>query len=430
MTMISLSKQTKVGVVGLGYVGIPLASLAAKHYAVLGFDVDQSKVDSLNSGICPILDECVSTDFQKSPFRATTNMSYLSDMDVILVCVPTPVDDSEKPDMKYLISATKNIAANLRKGQLIVIESTIYPGTTQEVVIPILEQNGLVCGEDFGVGYCPERVDPGNPQFNVENIARVLSTFKGAHNDLLHSFYQEMIQAEVVVLSEIRAAEAVKILENTFRDVNIAFINEMAKSFDNFGINIYEVIRGASTKPFGFMPFYPGPGVGGHCIPVDPYYLIEKAKNMGFKHSFLQMAREINNSMPHYVAELVQNGLNDLRLPVKDIKIGVLGLSYKRNVGDLRGSPSLEIGKILQSKGADVLHFDPFVLEKSSVSSARELLAICDVIIFACAHDQFKEIQVKDFVDCRVRFILDTKNFLPRKELEDEGIYCKTLGSL
>lgn len=423
--------KKKVAIVGLGYVGIPLASACAPYYSVLGFDIDVVKVESINKGSCPIKDDFVVKDFVQNPFPATTDFSQLSKMEIIVVCVPTPIDSHQKPQLTYLESASTSIAKNLQKGQLIIIESTIYPGTTEEVLVPILEkESGLIAGVDFGVAYCPERVDPGNTKYSVSNIARVLSSYKASHNDQAVEFYSKFIDAQVVALSSIRAAEAVKILENTFRDVNIAFINEMAQSFDVFGIDIHEVIRGAATKPFGFMPFYPGPGVGGHCIPVDPYYLIEKAKDIGFKHSFLAMAREINNSMPRYVIRLIQDGLNDLGLSVKGTKIGILGLSYKKNVGDLRGSPGLEIQELLRKKGADTLAFDPYVPEKSTVNSARELLAVCDVILIACDHDEFKTIAPFDFSTCRVKMLLDCKNLYNHKDFLNGDLLFRKLGGL
>ncbi len=410
--------KKKVGIIGLGYVGLPLASVCSRYFEVIGFDVDLRKIELINARECPIRDEFVVKDFENSNFKATSDFNLLNEVDIILICVPTPIDSSRKPNLAYLKSACESVSANLKEGQVVVVESTVYPATLEEVVVPILEKSGLVVGNDFGLAYCPERVDPGNQKWNVQNIPRVLASYKGKHDRVAKEFYSTFIEGGVVLMSSLKAAEAVKILENTFRDVNIAFINEMAKSFHLFGIDIHEVIRGAVTKPFGFMPFYPGPGVGGHCIPVDPYYLIDKAKKKGFKHVFLEMAREVNNSMPNYVIERLHDELNELELCFKNTKIGMLGLSYKKNIGDLRESPALEIREKLLEKKALVYSYDPHILEKSDVQSMEELMDKCDIVILVVAHHDFSELSRGIIESNKVKIVFDLINFFERSDFE------------
>ena len=326
--------ETKICIVGLGYVGLPLACLASNYFDVVGYDIDENKINQINLNNCPLDDQYTKEVFKIGKFKASSDQNVIKEANIIIICVPTPIDEKHHPNLIPLKSAITTISKSINQNDLIIIESTIYPGTTEEVLIPLLEQSGLQAGKDFGLAYCPERIDPGNQKWNLSNINRVLGGIDEKSVIKAKEFYSTFINSEIKILSSLRSAEAVKILENTFRDVNIAFINEMAKSFDNLNINLIEVIEGASTKPFGFMPFYPGPGVGGHCIPVDPYYLIERAKQNGFDHNFLSLARKINNSMPEYVVNIVQDELNKLGKSVRNSKIGILGYAYKKDVDD------------------------------------------------------------------------------------------------
>ncbi|MEM4346985.1 MAG: nucleotide sugar dehydrogenase [Candidatus Altiarchaeota archaeon] len=416
-----------IAIIGLGYVGLPLACLCAKKgYDVIGIDKNPEIVKKVNEGISHIKDKKLEREVKKSKGKifATRDFSKIKNVDIIIVCVPTPVNKKHKPDLEPLKSAAREISKFLKKGHLVIIESTIYPGTTGEIVKKILENSGLKSEKDFFLAHCPERIDPGNKKWNIENIPRVLGALSKRGRKKAAKFYREIINAEVKELSTVKAAEAVKIVENTFRDINIAFINELAKSFDKFEIDIKEVIEGAKTKPFGFMAFYPGCGVGGHCIPVDPYYLIEKAKNIGFNHKFLKLAREINNSMPQYTVSLLEQKVGNL----KGKKIGVLGLAYKANVDDIRESPALKILEILKKKGADVFSFDPLVPEKSSVPSLDELLKKVNYLILATDHREFKRMNLRKLRENNIKVIIDGKNCLNKKKIQNLGIDYKGIG--
>ncbi|MDP3640358.1 MAG: nucleotide sugar dehydrogenase, partial [Nanoarchaeota archaeon] len=295
-----IKKIKHVCVIGLGYVGLPLACLCArKGYIVIGLDTNQEKIEQIGRGVCPIKDEFLQRELHKVKLQATTDPSQaLPSADIIVICVPTPVDHQCRPDLAFVELAGKNISRYLRKGQLIILESTVNPGTTEDTLKPIVEDSGLIAGVDFQLAHCPERIDPGNKEWTLPNIPRVIGSLTAKGALLTKKFYASIIDAEITVLKSPKEAEATKIMENSFRDINIAFVNEMAKSFDKAGIDITEVIKGASTKPFAFLPHFPGCGVGGHCIPVDPYYLIESAKQFHFEHKFLELARKINKSMP------------------------------------------------------------------------------------------------------------------------------------
>ena len=336
----------KVGVFGLGYVGLPLAKLVKeKGYDVVGVDIS-------DNAVLRAVDEGVVADKELHDF---------TNIDILVVCVPTPVDDEYMPDLTAVKDVCEKISGNLQNGQTVIIESTINPGVCENIVLPVLEKSGLVAGVDFYLAHCPERIDPGNKKFSVKNLPRVVGGINEVSTRKAAEFYEKIIEAPILRLSNIKAAEATKIMENSFRDVNIAFMNEMAKSFDSLEIDITEVIEAASTKPFGFMAHYPGCGVGGHCIPVDPYYLIEEAKRKGFNHQFLKLAREINNSMPEYTVQKVVEALNELGKSVNGTRICVLGISYKKDVGDIRESPALKIIGKLKKLGANVETFDPYV---------------------------------------------------------------------
>ena len=399
----------KVVVLGLGYVGFPLAVIAKqKGHEVFGIDLDNKKIEDIKKGINPV----EGTKLDISINASTDGKEEISQADVIIVCVPTPVDKLKSPDLGPVRSATKFVNENIsNKKPLIIIESTINPGVMEEEVLPILEEKHKL-GKEFYLAHCPERINPGDPIWNVENIPRVLGAFTEEGLDKAYNFYTSILTGTVKKMSSIRAAEATKIVENSFRDINIAFVNELAKSFELLDINIVEVIQGASTKPFAFMPHYPGCGVGGHCIPVDPYYLIEKAKTVGFDHKFLRAARAINNSMPAHLINRLQDALNEDKKCLNGSKIGLLGLSYKANVGDLRESPAMIIKKMLEKKGAKVITYDPYV--KSDVENLKELQEKTNILVLATNHKDFKDI---DF--SKVRIFIDGRNMFSQNKPKD-----------
>ncbi len=412
----------KICIVGLGYVGLPLACLAArKGCEVYGIDSDKDKLEKIAKGINPMTKEPL-----KEKINITEQNKAVSMSNIIIVCVPTPVDKDHMPDFRPLTSAAETISKNLRKGHLIVIESTVNPGVCEEIVKPLLEKSGLKAEKDFYIVHCPERINPGDEKWNVENIPRVIGGLSNEGTEKAFKFYSSIINAKITKMSSAKAAEAVKIMENTFRDVNIAFVNELAKSFDNLGIDIIEVIKGASTKPFAFLPHYPGCGVGGHCIPTDPYYLIEKAKSSGFDHKFLKLAREINNSMPDYTIELLKKELEKIHKNIKNVRVGVLGIAYKGNIADIRESPALKIVNQLKNLKADVSVYDPYVLEKSNAKSLHEILEKCDCLILATNHPEFKEIE--DINIKNIKIIIDGRNFLNKEKIVSKGIAYRGIG--
>jgi len=422
-----------VTIVGLGYVGLPLACLCAdKGFKVYGLDIDQTKVDSVNRQISPIDDDYISNKLRnlKNKIIATTSASEcIPASEVIVVCVPTPVDRNNSPDITALMESISTISKFIKQNTLLVVESTIYPGTIEEIVIPILKKQRFdACKNDVFVAHCPERIDPGNKKWTIENLPRVVGGITKEAAKKAAEFYRGIISADIIELSSVKAAEATKIMENTFRDVNIAFVNEMAKSFDKAGIDILEVIKGASTKPFAFMPHYPGAGVGGHCIPVDPYYLIEKAKQIGFNHKFLSLAREINNSMPDYTVELLEGELKKLKKSIKGAKVGVLGLAYKANVDDIRESPAFEIINILKTKGADVFVFDPHVKKGINVNGIDELLNKSDYIILATDHNEFRNMDMEKLKKHKILAVIDGRNCLDNEKIKAMGILYHGIG--
>jgi UDP-N-acetyl-D-glucosamine dehydrogenase len=357
-------RTARVGVIGLGYVGLPLAvEFAKKGFDVTGFEVDQSKTDAINAGRSYILDvesEEVKASAEAGRLRATTDMSSLKDMDVIDICVPTPLRKTRDPDLSYVIQAVDAVKANLTRGQLVILESTTYPGTTDEVVQPALEENGFRAGTDFSLAFSPERVDPGNPDFDTRTIPKVVGGFDKRSTELASELYGSIVDM-VVPVSSTRVAEMVKLLENTFRAVNIGLVNEIALMAHRMDIDVWEVIDAAGTKPFGFMPFYPGPGLGGHCIPIDPFYLSWKARQSGFECRFIELAGQVNASMPSYVVERVGEALNTVKKSVNGSRIHVFGVAYKRDVSDMRESPALDVLELLSRRGAALSYTDPFV---------------------------------------------------------------------
>jgi UDP-N-acetyl-D-glucosamine dehydrogenase len=360
------SREAKVGVIGLGYVGLPLAvEFARAGFSAVGFDVDAAKAARINDGTSYIPD-VRDTDLRdvvaSGKLRATTDMSALRDMDAIDICVPTPLRKTKDPDLSYVVRAVEAVAATVRPGQLVILESTTYPGTTEEVVRPMLEEKGLTADEDFFLAFSPERVDPGNERFVTRNIPKIVGGV-GPHSTEAASLLYSASVDTVVPVSSTRVAEMVKLLENTFRAVNIGLVNEIALMSHQMDIDVWEVIDAARTKPFGFMPFYPGPGLGGHCIPIDPFYLSWKARQNGFECRFIELAGHINASMPHYVVDRVADALNSERKPINGSRVHLVGVAYKRDVNDLRESPALDVLELLSRRGAHLTYTDPFVPE-------------------------------------------------------------------
>jgi UDP-N-acetyl-D-glucosamine dehydrogenase len=427
--MTNETKDNNIAVIGLGYVGLPLAVLIAeKNLNVIAIDNNQKKVDKINRLIVPFKDAELQEKMNLVKLKATSDISEIKNQDIIIVCVPTPVDHLHNPDLGPVRSACESISEYLKPGHLVIIESTINPGVCEEVVQPILEASGLKTGIDFDIAHCPERINPGDSKWKTNNIPRVVgaSSEKGLARAV--NFYETILDAAVMPMKSIKAAEATKIIENTFRDINIAYVNELAKSFDKLGIDLVEVIKGASTKPFAFMPHFPGCGIGGHCIPVDPYYLIKRAKQNGFDHKFLRLAREINNSMPDYTVNCLINELNELSKSVKGAKIGILGLSYKPDVDDTRESPVYEIIKKIKNLGGELAIYDPFVSDESTVASLEELLGKADVIILATSHKQFLEMDLEKLKNNDIKLVIDGRNCLDKEKILSLGIRYKGIG--
>ncbi len=410
------TREAKFGVIGLGYVGLPLGTAFAQQgFHVLGFDVNSSTVDTINSGASHIAD--VSTDtvadlVRMERFGATTNMDRLAEVDIISICVPTPLSKTRDPDISYVASATEQVARTLRKGQLIILESTTYPGTTREIILPRLEATGLKAGEDFFLAFSPERIDPGNPKYGITNTPKVVGGLDLQSTELASLFYEKAIDT-VIPVSSPEVAEMVKLHENTFRAVNIALANETSMMCDMMGLDVWEVVDAAASKPFGFMPFYPGPGIGGHCIPLDPHYLSWKMKTLNYKARFIELASEINASMPQYVVAKVAAGLNEFEKSVKGSNVLVVGVAYKPDIDDVRESPALDIIALLQAAGAHVSYHDPHVshislpdgkLESQSLTS--NVLSNADCVVIATSH---RAIDMAN-IGSRARLIVDTRN--------------------
>lgn len=420
----------KISVIGLGYVGLPLAILADKKgYEVFGIDINQNKIDLINAKKTPFKDRKLEKELRNSKITAFANFSKIGESNIVVICVPTPVDDNHMPDLGPIENVCKSIAPLLKKGQLIILESTVNPGVSEEVIIPLLEKRlELKAGKDFYISHCPERINPGDEKWTVENIPRVVGSFEAKGLEKSLEFYRSIIDAEITPMNSLKEAESVKVVENSFRDINIAFVNELAMSFTKLGIDAVNVIKGASTKPFAFMPHFPGCGVGGHCIPVDPYYLIEYAKRSGFYHDFLSLARRINNNMPEFTAELAIHELNRVGIATKNAKIAVLGLAYKANIDDCRESPSFEIIKVLKENGVATVSYDPFVLDRSTAKSLDEVVKGTDAIIIATAHNNFKKITPSYFLDKGVKVIIDGRNCMDKEKFLKAGIIYKGIG--
>ena len=392
-------KKARIGVIGLGYVGLPLASeFARAGFDVTGFDVDASKVAEINAGRSYIPDvpqHELAESVKAGRLRATTDMTKLAEMDVADICVPTPLRKTKDPDLSYVVKALEGAAASLRAGQLVILESTTYPGTTDEVALPMLEARGLKADRDFFLAFSPERVDPGNPTYLTKNIPKVVGGHGPASTEAATLLYSQVVST-VVPVSSTRVAEMVKLLENTFRAVNIGMVNELAQMCHKLDIDMWEVIEAAKTKPFGFMPFYPGPGLGGHCIPIDPYYLSWKARQSGFECRFIELAGQVNSSMPDYVVERIGDALNGARKAINGSRIHLFGIAYKKDVGDMRESPALDILELLTRKGAAVSYSDPYVPSfkhgghaLEAVTDAEALRRAPDCIVICTDHSSF-----------------------------------------
>ncbi|HGE72613.1 TPA: nucleotide sugar dehydrogenase [Candidatus Poribacteria bacterium] len=428
---VNTNKKKKVAIIGLGYVGLPLAILVDKKgYESIGVDIDENKVKMLNDRTFPFITEKnIVRQFQKGSFKATTDFDSIIDAEIIVICVPTPVYENNMPNLEPLKSACENIALRLRKGHLVILESTVNPGVCDNVIIPILEgKTGLKCGKDFYLAHCPERLNPGDKKWTIENIPRVIGSYNEKGLKKAIRFYKSIISAEIKPMKSLKEAEAVKIVENTFRDINIAFVNELAMSFSYLGIDVVNVIEGAATKPFAFMPHYPGCGVGGHCIPVDPYYLIEYAKNVGFDHDFLSLARRINEKMTEFTAQLTVRALNERRIPINGTRVAVLGLAYKPEIDDCRESPAFKIIKHLKNYGADVVVYDPYVSDGSTVSSLEEAIKNSPAIVIVTAHKVFKSLTPQELLRNGVSVVIDGRNCLPKDDFIKAGILYKGIG--
>ena len=419
------SKEAVIGVIGLGYVGLPLiVEFGLKDFRGIGFEVDEKKAGDVNAGssyIVDVPDENLKKCIDAGKLSATTDFSHLSECDVIIICVPTPLRKTKDPDMSYIIAAGEQIQKYMRRGQLMILESTTYPGTTDEVLQPMFEENGLKLDEDFLLAFSPERVDPGNPQFQTHNIPKVVGGVSDDSTEIAAFLYGQVVE-QVHAVSSARVAEACKLWENTFRAINIGMANEMAKVCNALGIDSWEVVRAAATKPFGFMAFYPGPGIGGHCIPLDPHYLSWKARQHGFDSQFISLAEQVNSGMPAYVVKLVSNALNDVKKAVNGSKVLILGVAYKKDIDDMRESPALSIIDLLRARGADVMYHDPFVPTVTfdhayTIGEAEplynneltdELISGSDCVVICTEHSTVDYNRICDLAN----LIVDTRNAL------------------
>jgi len=419
------NKEARVGVIGLGYVGLPLVkTFLQQGFSVLGFDIDRRKVDMLNRGrsyIRHISAAELKGFLARKMFKASANFRDLKDADAVLICVPTPLDGHGNPDLSYVLNTTITIAEHLRRGQLIILESTTYPGTTDGDMKPLLEAGGLRCGRDFFLAFSPEREDPGNKHFSTSTTPKVVGGVTRDCLRLAKALYDQVV-VKTVPVSSTQAAESTKLLENIFRSVNIALVNELKMIFDRMGIDVWEVIRAASSKPFGFMPFYPGPGLGGHCIPIDPFYLTWKAKEFDYQTKFIELAGEINTFMPYYVMERTVAALNERGKSIKGAKILVLGLAYKKDIDDSRESPSLKLISLFQGKGAKVSYNDPFIpravghreypgLDMRSIPLTAARLKKADAVVISTDHTAYDY----DWIAKHAALVVDTRNAVKRR---------------
>lgn len=420
----------RISIIGLGYVGLPLAILARERgLSVRGFDVDIEKNRSIADGSVSYLTKEEQASLRKRPLTVSHTPEVLADASIYVVCVPTPVDETGDPDLGPLEAACRSIAPHLSRGNLVIIESTVNPGACERVALSILERGSGLKGErDFFFAHCPERINPGDERWDVRTIPRVLGGLGPKSLARAKQFYESVIEGTVFPMTSIKEAEAVKMVENTFRDVNIAFVNELAMSFDKAGIDLTNVLEGAKTKPFGFVQFAPGCGVGGHCIPVDPYYLIKYGRENGFEHRFLVTARKINGAMPHYTVNRLGEALDEHGQTLSGSTIALLGLSYKRDVPDMRESPALEIKEELEARGAHVQAFDPLVPEESNTQSLKEALTGADAVVVATDHEEFCGMGPDAFLAHDIRIVIDGRNCLEKTEIEAAGITYRGIG--
>jgi len=418
------NKEIIAGVVGLGYVGLPLAVEKAKAgFKTIGFDVQNSKVDMVNSGhnyIGDVVDSDLAELVSRGMLSATNDFSFIKNVDFIAICVPTPLDEHQEPDISYVKNSATEVAKYLKAGTMVVLESTTYPGTTEELIKPILEEgSGLTCGTDFFLGFSPERVDPGNLIYKTKNTPKVVGAIGEDAADVISAMYRAVLEGEVFTVSSPAVAEMEKILENTYRNINIGLINEIGRLCHEMGISIWEVIEAAKTKPYGFQPFYPGPGLGGHCIPLDPYYLTWKAREYGFHTTLIENSMVINDSQPEYCMERAMHILNRHKKAINGAKVLMLGVSYKNDIDDYRESPAIRVMKELRKVGADVEYYDPWVPEfknmygqsgKSLKSLTPEIVASYDLIMVTTAHHNVDY----DMVQQNAKAIFDTKNVMSK----------------
>lgn len=410
------NRNATAAVIGLGYVGLPLAmEITAAGFDVIGIDLDSSKIDILKQGRSYILDvseKDIGDTIQSGKFKPTSDFSVLANADTVSICVPTPLSKSRDPDISFILSATEEIRKYLHRDQLIVLESTTYPGTTDELIVPELETSGLRVGSDFYVAYSPERIDPGNATFTTRNTPKIVGGVTPRCTEIARLFYSQFID-QVVPVSSTKCAEMVKLLENTFRSVNIGMVNELALMCDLLGVDVYEVIDAAATKPFGFSPFYPGPGLGGHCIPIDPHYLAWKLKALNFQARFIGLAAEINGMMPAVVSNMVADGLNRVSKSIRGSKVMILGVAYKKNVSDCRESPALDVMRLLGEKGAILSYSDPLVptvhlgrRTLKSIGTSPAQIAEHDCVIILTDHSSY---DIREIVES-AKLVIDTRN--------------------
>lgn len=423
------NKTAKVGVVGLGYVGLPLAvEKANAGYQTIGFDVQEAKVNMVNEGknyIGDVVDQNLKEIVEAKILRATTDFSFVQDVDTICICVPTPLDLYKQPDLSYVVDSTRSVAKYLHKGMLIILESTTYPGTTEEILRPILEESGLKCGEDFFLAFSPERVDPGNKDFNTKNTPKVVGGCSEECTEVAAALYRNILESDIHTVSSPAVAEMEKILENTFRNINIALANEMAILCNRMGIDVWEVIDAAKTKPYGFMPFYPGPGLGGHCIPLDPFYLEWKAKEYDYHTRLIETSGEINDSMPEFVLDNVMKILNKNKKALNGAKVLLLGVAYKNDIDDYRESPAFKVIELLEKNGADLMVNDPYCpisKYKGKIYNSvdwTEVIDESDIVIITTNHSCYDY----ESIVARAEVVYDTRNATKNVVNNREKIY-------